>query len=88
MYGRMQFADFVVSWALQTLSRSLQKVSDANRAESSEPGAALKPSDLKSLTQTAEQVFSLWQMMQWSVGKVEFKRAQADLKRIIELDRG
>ncbi len=90
MYGRMQFADFVVSWALQALSRSLQKVSDAGRSELGDPSAAaqLKPSDLKAITQTAERIFSLWQMMQWSVGKVEFKRAQADLKQIIELAAG
>ncbi len=90
MYGRMQFADFVVSWALQALSRSLQKVSDAGRQDAGVSGTAagLKPSDLKALAQTAEQVFSLWQMMQWSVGKVEFKRAQADLKQIIELTTG
>ena len=88
MYGRMQFADFVVSWALQALSRSLQKVSDANRPEGAATDAGLKPSDLKALTRTAEQIFSLWQMMQWSVGKVEFKRAQADLKQIIELTAG
>jgi hypothetical protein len=48
----------------------------------------LKPSDEKALTETAERIFSLWQMMQWSVGKLEFKRAQADLKQIIELTVG
>jgi hypothetical protein len=84
----MQFADFVVSWALQALSRSLQKVSDANRADGAAIDSGLKASDLKALTRTAEQIFSLWQMMQWSVGKVEFKRAQADLKQIIELTAG
>lgn len=90
MYGRMQFADFVVSWALQTLSRSLQKVSDAGRSEHlTGPGIAgptgLRVSDEKSLVLAAERVFSLWQMAQWSVGKLEFKRAQADLSQIIEL---
>lgn len=88
MYGRMQFADFVVSWALQALSRSLQKVGDAPRSEPGEPAADLKPSDLKAISQTAERVFSLWQMEQWSVGKVEFKRAQTDLKQIVELAAG
>jgi len=88
VYGRMQFADFVVSWALQALSRSLQKVSDANRVDGAAIDSGLKASDLKALTRTAEQIFSLWQMMQWSVGKVEFKRAQADLKQIIELTAG
>lgn len=90
MYGRMQFADFVVSWALQALSRSLQKVSDSKRSEvRTAPGSAgptgLHASDEKALILTAERIFSLWQMVQWSIGKVEFKRAQADLTRIIEL---
>ena len=90
MYGRMQFADFVVSWALQALSRSLQKVSDASRPGPGDAGTAvsLKASDLKALSETAERIFSLWQMLQWSVGKVEFKRAQADLKQIVELTVG
>lgn len=90
MYGRMQFADFVVSWALQALSRSLQKVSDASRLEMGEAGPTLglRASDQKTLTETADRLFSLWQMMQWSVGKVEFKRAQADLKEIIDLAGG
>ncbi len=85
MYGQMQFADFVVSWALQALSRSLQKVSDSGR----EPGdLKLRPSDAKAIHLTAEQTFSLWQMMQWSVGKVEYKRAQEDLKQILDLTVG
>ena len=77
MHGQMQFADYVVSWALQALSKSLQKVSDYG-PETAVPGAdhlVLKPSDAKFLTQTAEQTFSLWQMMSWSVGKVEYRKA-------------
>lgn len=99
MYGRMQFADFIVSWALQALSRSLLKVSETQRSPENsapspgfrsgpgvEPGpAGLRPSDAKSLNLTAERIFSLWQMAQWSVSKLEFERARADLKQIIEL---
>jgi hypothetical protein len=79
-----------VSWALQALSRSLQKVSDSSRESgpAGPLGSGLKPSDEKALSQTAERIFSLWQMMQWSVGKLEFRRAQADLKQIIELTAG
>lgn len=81
MYGRMKFADFVVSWALQALSRGLQKV-----ASRSGPAAGeLRCSDQKALSLTAERVFSLWQMVQLSVSKLEFKRARADLGLIVEL---
>ncbi len=90
MYGRMQFADFVVSWALQDLSRSLQKVGDAGRSEQlTGPGmigpTGLRLSDEKALVLAAERLLSLWQMAQWSVGKLEFERAQTDLSQIIEL---
>ncbi|MGE0623024.1 MAG: hypothetical protein AB7I04_06500 [Pseudomonadales bacterium] len=81
MYGRMQFADYVVSWALQSLSRSLQKVGGRTGPAPTE----LRCSDQKALAQTAERIFSLWQMAQWSVSKIEFKRAQADLAAIVEL---
>lgn len=81
MYGRMQFADYVVSWALQSLSRSLLKVG----GRSSPAPAELRCSDQKSLALTAERIFSLWQMAQWSVSKIEFKRAQSDLAAIVEL---
>ena len=78
MYGRMQFADFVVSSALQALSRSLLKLAEQN--------GQLQPGDEKALTATAERLMSLWQMVQWSVGKLHFTRAQADLREIIELN--
>ncbi len=81
MYGRMQFADFVVSWALQSLSRSLQQV--AGQGENG--SLPLRPCERKTLMLTAERVFSLWQMVQWSVARLEFKRAQADLQAIVKL---
>lgn len=80
MYGRMQFADFVVSSALQALSRSLLRIGEQNDQ--------LQPGDEKALIQTAERLMSLWQMVQWSVGKLHFARAQADLREIIELSTG
>jgi len=81
VYGRMQFADYVVSWALQSLSRSLQRVG----GRSGPAPVELRCSDQKALIQTAERVFSLWQMAQWSVSKIEFKRAQSDLTAIVDL---
>jgi hypothetical protein len=84
VYGRMQFADFVVSWALQSLSRSLQKVGGRAGPAAGE----LRCSDQKLLRQTAERVFSLWQMAQWSVSRLEFKRAQSDLKTLVDLCTG
>ncbi len=81
VYGRMQFADFVVSWALQSLSKSLQKVSDRRN----ELPGGLRCSDEKAIALTAERLLSLWQMAQWSVARLEQKAAQADLKTVIAL---
>jgi hypothetical protein len=81
VYGRMQFADYVVSWALQSLSRSLQKVG----GRSAPAPVELRCSDHKALAQAAERIFSLWQMARWSVSKIEFKRAQTDLAAIVDL---
>ena len=81
MYGRMQFADFVVSSALQSLSKSLQRVAGSD-------GHPLRCSDEKALILTAERILSLWQMAQWSVPKLQFKMAQADLKEIVNLCHG
>lgn len=77
MYGRMQFADFVVSAALQSLSRSLLKVGEHH--------GALTLSEAKNLAHTAEQVLSLWQMAQWSIGKVQFEQARTDLQEMVAL---
>jgi len=73
----MQFADYIVSYALQSLSRSLLKVGEHK--------TDLQCSDEKTLLLTAERLLSLWQMLQWSVGKLQFKRAQADLRAVIRL---
>jgi hypothetical protein len=90
VYGQMQFADFVVCWALQALSRSLQKVGEYDRDAglSGSGEQILRSSDAKALSQTAEQILSLWQMMQWSVGKVEYRQAKEDLRQIVELTTG
>jgi len=77
----MQFADYVVAWALQSLSRSLQKVG----GRSAPAPVELRCSDHKALALTAERIFSLWQMARWSVSRIEFKRAQADLTTIVDL---
>jgi hypothetical protein len=77
VYGRMQFADFVVSVALQSLSRGLLKLSETH--------GPLAPGDEKALLQMAERLLSLWQMVQWSIGKLQFERAQQDLKEIVAM---
>lgn len=74
-YQSMQFADFVVSVALQSLSRGLLKLA--------ETGGPLPPGDQKTLMLMAERLLSFWQMTQWSIGKLQFQRAQEDLKEIV-----
>ena len=75
MYGRMQFADFVVSSALQALSRGLLRLSEQH--------GPLRPGDAKAMLEMAERLLSLWQMAQWSIGKLQFDRAQEDLREIV-----
>ena len=76
MHGRMQFADFVVSWALQSLGRALQRLSASGSQE-------LPANDEKAIAQTADMLLSLWQMVRWSVGRVEYRQARADLMEIM-----
>ena len=54
MYGRMQFADFVVSAALQALTRGLKKVGQTSTA-----GSALAASDEKGLLLNVRKILSL-----------------------------
>jgi hypothetical protein len=77
MSGEMQFADYVVSYALQSLSRELRRVSES--------GGDLQCTDEKAVRVTAERLLSIWQMMQWSVGKLQYQRAQADLRDLASL---
>jgi len=71
----MQFADFVVSSALQSLSRSLLKISEHD--------GPYHCGDDKVLLLTAERLLSNWQMVQWSIGRLQFEHARQDLKEVV-----
>ena len=77
LYGRMQFADYVVSHALQMLTRSLLRVA--------EQSGGVSESDLKAIAQTARRLLSLWQMVQLSVGRLHYESARRDLRQILKL---
>ena len=72
MHGHMQFADFVVSEALRLNTRCLQAV-----------GAQRVP--LAELREDVERLASLWQMMQWSIGKPAYKSGRARTDRAARL---
>jgi hypothetical protein len=69
-----------VSYALHSLSRELRRVSEL--------GGDLQCTDEKALQVTAERLLSIWQMMQWSVGKLQYQRAQSDLRDLVALCQG
>jgi hypothetical protein len=73
MYGRMQYADYLVSYALQTLNRCLLKVA-ANEA--------LTDKDERLFLEQIAHLESIWQMLQWSVGKVVHEQASERLREI------
>ncbi|MCB1684701.1 MAG: hypothetical protein R3E82_01140 [Pseudomonadales bacterium] len=73
----MQFADYIVSVALQSLTRSLLRLRD--------PDAGLPDSEARLLAGQAEELLSLWQMMQWSVGKLQHDAARRDLREIVAI---
>ena len=70
-FGRMQLADYLVSYALHTLSRCLLKLGSDE---------ALSLKDQRLLREQVAHLQSLWQMMQWSVGKAEQDAASARLR--------
>ena len=76
MYGRMQFADYLVSLALQTLNRCLLKVASTDE---------LSCKDERLLLEQISHLQSIWQMLQWSVGKVVHAEASARLREIAVL---
>jgi len=71
MYVQMQFADYLVSYALQTLNKCLLKVSTH---------AELTCKDERVLQEHLSHLQSLWQMMQWSIGKLTHEQAAARLR--------
>lgn len=76
MYGRMQFADYVVSYALQVNTDCLQRLTVAE----SDDSEALAGRDFRPLRRNTERLLSLWQMMHWSVGKAPYRSGVERLK--------
>jgi len=69
-YGRMQFADYLGSYALQSLNRCLLRVG----------AGELTAKDERLLREQIDHLQSLWQLMQWSVGKLTHAEATARLR--------
>ena len=77
MYGRMQFADFVVSHALQLNSRCLQALAGG--------GKTLSAKQLRNIRADLQRLASLWQMMHFSIGKPAYKEARRRVDRALAL---
>jgi hypothetical protein len=73
----MQFADYIVSYALQSLTRSLLRLRDHQ--------PAIPAGDARLLVEQVGQLLSLWQMMQWSIGRLQYDSARRDLREIVAL---
>lgn len=71
----MQFADFVASRALHLTSDCLRLLSGT----ASEEGA-LTASAAANLSRSVAHLESFWQLMQWSVGRADYRRARARLR--------
>ncbi len=92
MNARMQFSDYIVSCALQLLNRCLLKVQDGPLAAHSATAAISDDlsgveigNDLKMLAGNAEKLLSMWQLVQWSVGKLRYRQSQKRLQEILGL---
>lgn len=92
MNARMQFSDYIVSCALQLLNRCLLKVQDGPLAAHSATAAISDDlsgveigNDLKMLAGNAEKLLSMWQLVQWSVGKLQYRQSQKRLQEILGL---
>jgi len=88
----MQFSDYIVSCALQLLNRCLLKVQDGPLAAHSATAAISDDlsgveigNDLKMLAGNAEKLLSMWQLVQWSVGKLRYRQSQKRLQEILGL---
>lgn len=69
MYGRMQFADYIVSYALQVNTDCLQRLTVAEATHRD----VLEAKDARQLRANTERLLSVWQMMHWSVGKAPYR---------------
>ncbi len=92
MKNRMQFSDYIVSFALQMLNGCLLRIHDgplsmhsATAAVRDDPSEAEIGKDLKLIASNAEKLLSLWQLVQWSVGKLQYRQAQKRLQEILGL---
>jgi hypothetical protein len=77
MYGRMQFADYIVGYALQANTDCLQKLAVAETT----PRSGLSGKDVLQLRRNSQRLLSLWQMMHWCVGKAPYR---SGIKRLRE----
>jgi hypothetical protein len=75
----MQFADFVVSHALELNSQCLRTVAQAIG------DAPLADEDLRALRADALRLASLWQMLHWAIGKPAYRQGRRRMARILEL---
>ncbi|MEE8079615.1 MAG: hypothetical protein V3T18_11510 [Pseudomonadales bacterium] len=92
MKNRMQFSDYIVSYALQMLNGCLLRLHDgplsmhsATAAVRDDPSEVEIGKDLKLIAGNAEKLLSLWQLVQWSVGKLQYRQAQKRLQEILGL---
>jgi len=90
--NRMQFSDYIVSYALQMLNGCLLRLHDgplsmhsATAAVRDDPSEVEIGKDLKLIAGNAEKLLSLWQLVQWSVGKLQYRQAQKRLQEILGL---
>jgi hypothetical protein len=88
----MQFSDYIVSYALQMLNGCLLRLHDgplsmhsATAAVRDDPSEVEIGKDLKLIAGNAEKLLSLWQLVQWSVGKLQYRQAQKRLQEILGL---
>ena len=87
MYGRMQFAAYIASYALQANTDCLRTLAAAEQ----NADGALSANGVAQLRRDSERLLSLWQMMHWSVGKVPYgcsvERLQ-EVQRLLPVDTG
>jgi hypothetical protein len=76
MYGRMQFADYIVGYALQVNTDCLRRLDVVGTPAAT----ALSAKDVRKLRRNSERLRSLWQMMHWSVGKAPYRSGLARLE--------
>lgn len=81
MYGRMQFADYIVSYALQANTDCLRRLALAEE----DVDAGMSTKSQRQLRRNGERLASLWQMMHWSVGKAPYLGGVERLKEVQRL---